>query len=206
MIDAAAVTDWRKGHRARGLTEKSACRRLRQLARHVPADRAVVECGSYQGRATGWLLLGAQEGHGAHVWAVDPWETHTDYVQRWPQFDAHAAFLARMDRIGATARELTVVKNFAETAGRGWSGPPVGLLWHDAGHHADEVEADLRAWLPHLADDATVVLHDIVDPRFSVVEGARRVLGAPGWDWPGETQLWRKHPGKRGILIVRRRP
>lgn len=206
VIRESVVTDWRPGHRAPGKVELGACQLLRRLAAEVPADQAVVELGAYQGRSTGWLLLGAQDGHGAHVTTVDPWGTRSGaYTGRVrAAAGAEAEFQAHMAAIGATDAVLTVRRELATSAAQQWAGPPVGLLWHDAGHGSAEVEADLRAWLPHLSPSAVVVLHDAARPTYGVVEGARRVLDAAGWDWPGQLIRWQRRPQRRGVLIVRR--
>lgn len=207
MIDARLVTDWRPRHRARGKVELSACRLLRELASEVPADEAIVELGAFRGRSTGWLLLGAQDGHGAHVTTIDPWGDRTDsgYAgQVRSAAVAESAFRAWMARIGADETVLTVRRALAADVGRQWAGPPVGLLWHDAGHGAGEVEADLLAWLPHMAAGSVVLLHDAARRDYGVVEGAERVLDAPGWDWAGrEARRWQRKPHRRGVLLVR---
>lgn len=208
MIREDLVTEWRKGHRQPGLTELAACQRLRSLAAAVPADQAIVELGAYAGRTTGWLLLGAQDGYSAPVVSVDPWGERTDGYDRYSgrYIEAERLHAEHMTRIGATPEQHTAVRGRAVDVGTGWVSPPVGLLWHDAEHSADAVEADLRAWLPHLSPTAVVVLHDAANPRCGVVEGAGRVLDTPGWDWPGELLRWQRKPDKRGALIVRRVP
>ena len=206
MIRADLVTDWHPARRVRGQVEYAVCKLLRSLAGAVPADQAIVELGAFCGRSTGWLLLGAQDGHGAHVTTVDPWEQYRGdyYTPEHGYLAARAAFEAHMAAIGATADRHTVIQSTALEAALAWSGPPVGLLWHDAEHSAEAVARDLSAWLPHLAPSATVVLHDAGNPEMGVVRGAARVLDAPGWDWPGELIRWRKRPERRGVLIVRR--
>lgn len=201
-----------------GQVERSVCRRLRALAAAVPADLAIVEIGAYRGRSTGYLVLGAQEGLGAHVTTVDPWtmrplsswpEGYFDeaVIGRYSQAETYAAFKAHMDLIGATKAMFTAKRGYGVNVGAKWTGPQVGLLWHDAEHTADAVEADLRAWVDHVAPGGWVVLHDAGNPHFGVEEGAARVLDADGWDWAGrEVTRWHVKPGKRGALWVRRLP
>jgi predicted O-methyltransferase YrrM len=207
VIEAAVVTDWRRGHRQPGLTELAVCRQLRQLAALVPADQEIVELGAYAGRSTGWLLLGAQDGHGAHVTSVDPWDLRTDGYDRYSARYALAGKLYRehMVRIGASDRTLATRQGKATEVAADWYGP-VGLLWHDAEHSAVAVARDLRAWLPHMAARSTIVLHDVALTRLGVLDGARQVLDAADWDWPGLVTLtWAKRPGLRGAAVIRRR-
>lgn len=199
-----------------GQVERSVCRRLRALAAGVPADQAIIEIGAYRGRSTGYLVLGAQEGNRAHVTTIDPWTLRplsswpegyfdVDVIGKYSEKESYDAFKAHMERIGATRDMFTVKRGYGANAAAKWEGPKVGLLWHDAEHTADAVETDLAAWLPHLADTATVVLHDAGNPHFGVVEGAGRVLDVDGWDWEGrEVARWHVKSEKRGALYVRR--
>lgn len=210
MIDARAVAA------GRGLTERAACRRLSTLAGRVPPGQVVVELGAFRGRTTAWLALGAERGHGATVIAVDPWETLDPpdvdgYLE--PQYargeyadpDTFAAFLAHLDRCRVARRQVVVHKGTAAAAAA-VCGDTVGLLFHDALHTAEAVRADLESWLPHMAPSCVVALHDAAEPRFGVVEGAS-VLAAHGFDWEGrKLYRWAKHPGRRGLLVVKRSP
>lgn len=192
-----------------GLVERSACQLLRLLAGEVPAEQAIVELGAFQGRSTGWLLAGAAEGNRAHVTTVDTWKLRRgqQYVGGSPRFaNAYNRFKEHMRAIGATRAELTVRRAYATEVAAGWTGPPVGLLWHDAGHSEQEVADDLAAWLPHMAPVATIVAHDACRADYGVLAGAAKVLaGAPGWDWEGRQIVpWQRRPSRRGLLIVRR--
>jgi len=210
-LDAAAILDQK---RSPGLIENPCRDALLELAAAVPADQAIVELGSFMGRSTGHLVLGAQRGNGAHVHAVDPWETadelpesyvaHSPSVAQYGLSETREAFEAHMAEVGATGH-FTAHQATAVQAGEAWDGPKVGLLFHDALHRLADVRDDLKAWLPHLADQAVIVLHDVGDPTFGVEAGAKAALGRrKAWDWAGrEIHLWPKNPEKRGFLIVR---
>ena len=114
MIRSSLVTDWSRLSRQRGQVELAACQLLRDLAARVPADQAIVELGAFAGRSTGWLLLGAQDGHGAHVTTVDPWERYAGDYYDYPEYlAARRRFEAWMARIGATPDRHTVVQDVA---------------------------------------------------------------------------------------------
>ena len=128
VINAGLVTRWwPRRLRHPGLVELAVCQRLRALAAQVPADEAIVELGAYQGRATGWLLLGASEGQGAHVTTVDPWtlykprqDTPEELSVLYGRAETYAVFKQHMDAIGATPDRLTVKRGYAHTIGRKW--------------------------------------------------------------------------------------
>lgn len=203
---------------AAGLVENPCCWLLRDEAAKVPADQAIVELGAFKGRSTGWLALGADRGNGARLFSVDPWEQgsipdgyrdHAASVAEYTLDETRQAYEAHLDRTGIRPL-VTTIQASAVGAAKSYDGPPVALLWHDALHDAKNVSADLRAWMPHMADTAVIVLHDVGDPRLEVEEGARRVLTtkarAEVWDWDGrEIHLWAKQPTRRGFMIVRTR-
>lgn len=201
--------------RGRGLVEPSACARLRHLAGQVPASQAIVELGAYQGLSTGWLLLGAQEGHSAHVTTVDPWEQRTDRWAGWaPQFaTAQAAFQHHMRRIGATEGQLTVWQGRATNVAASWSPVrPVGLLFHDAAHGRAEVQADLTAWLPHMAGESVIAVHDAGNSDYGIPAAVIAAIDL-GWRYEAVDGTlhrepvvipWPERPAERGLLIARR--
>lgn len=217
-IDAAAVLDQKI---AVGLIENPLRDYLRAAAAGVPAGECVVELGSYMGRSTGHLALGVEEGgRGVRVHAVDPWEQRTDYtdaylatattVANYSKSETRLAFERHLASSGAAAH-VEVHQGLGVDVAAEWDGPKVGLLFHDALHTEAEVFADLRAWLPHMAEKATVVLHDAGDPRYQVQKGAEKAFTRlkslrERWDWEGrEIRIWQKQPDRRGFLICRTR-
>lgn len=201
-----------------GLVENPCCWALRDLAQAVPADQAIVELGAFKGRSTGWLTLGSTLGNGARVVSVDPWEnqpkiptTYADKAVTVAEYDLSETRLAYEAHL-----ELTGVRPLVDTiqatavdAAKDYDGPGVGLLFHDALHRVSDVRDDLKAWLPHMADDAVIVLHDVGDPRLGVEAGAKAALTSnktlrDKWDWDGrEINLWPKQPTRRGYMVVR---
>jgi len=203
---------------ARGLVERKACRRLEQLAATVPKSQAIVELGAYCGRSTGWLVAGSR---GARVWSVDPWEqiapeaVTDDYAANEPNY-RNGKYLAARDQWRAhikacriTDRMVTPLQMTSIEAARQFAvisdDDPVGLLFHDAVHSYEAVSADLAAWLPLLAANVSVALHDLGDPAFGVEAAAESILEPAGFDWAGrERLLWQKDPARRGLLVVHR--
>lgn len=201
---------------AAGNTERSACQRLRVLASEVSAGLAVVELGAYKGRTTGWLALGISEGGHDPVdqYAIDPWDLRPP--EDWPEgyadhlaFDTYGkseTFEHYQTHIAKLGAKVNTIRDFAHTAAPGYYGRPIGLLYHDADHSEGAVERDLRAWLPHLDERAIVALHDAGNPKFGVVEAAASVLDTDEWAWRAREFIpWKKHPHRRGLLVVRRR-
>lgn len=199
-----------------GMVENPACWRLRDLAAEVPSNLAIVDLGAFKGRSTGWLAYGATLGNGAHIYSIDTWDQRPakdwpknspSYVKTYSDPATEQAYQDHLDRTGI--RDLvTPIKAYSIDAANDWKPnkrPKIGLLWHDAAHDYDEVLADLRAWLPLMADTATVVLHDVGNPNYEVAAAAEEAFKrrTKKWDWQGRSiDLWPKLPERRGTLTV----
>lgn len=159
-----------------GLTPEEVALTLADLAAQVPPERAIVELGVYQGRTLLYLAWGARQGQGAHVWGIDPWDlpgkrvpyagkvrkAYTDPgVRAWARYNVKAL---------GYSNQITLKRAFSTEVGARWNGPPVGLLYVDGDHRYDAVCADVRAWTPHLADDAMIAFDDHDDGHPEVVQ------------------------------------
>jgi hypothetical protein len=145
----------------RGLVSQAEATLLHDLARDVVGG-VIVEIGSFRGRSTVALALGAREGHGAPVYAIEP---HEAFQQRAgaPKFGPRdrAAFYRTMLRTRCY-RDVRLVNLSSEEVTPGWS-RPVALLWIDGDHSPTGVRRDLHAWWPHLRAGAVVAFDDAVD-------------------------------------------
>jgi predicted O-methyltransferase YrrM len=205
--------------RASGWLEPGACQRLHDLAAEVPADQAIVEIGGYRGKSTGWLALGSSEGNGAPVFTVDTWDTrsidtwpedHPAYVEKYADPQVRADYDAHLSAAGID-EIVTPIVGWSTDVAKAWKKdghPKVGLLFHDGSHYHDDVVADLKAWLPLMAPDAVVILHDAGNPTTGVLSAADEVFKTRRkWDWAGRELAPWIHNGndtlKRGTLTVR---
>ncbi len=139
---------------------------LRSLAAAVPADQAIVEVGSYKGMSTAHLATGSKEGHGAPVFAVDPWDLPGNVYGKhgYSAPIVREEFEAQLRRLRLWSR-VTPVQAFSTDAARDWAGPSVGLLFIDGDHLERSVRADVQAWTPHLADEHVLAFDDIDTKR-----------------------------------------
>lgn len=202
-----------------GWLEPDACQRLRKLAGRVEAPHAIVEIGAYRGKSTGWLALGSHEGNGAPVFTVDTWDTrpvetwpegHPSYIDKYAQPEVRQAYDGHLHAAGITDI-VTPICGWSTDVAETWridGRPKVALLFHDGSHYHDDVVADLKAWLPLMAEHATVILHDATNPTCGVLSAAEEVFKPlDEWDWPGRELAPWIHGGKdthrRGTLTVR---
>lgn len=123
----------------------------------------IVEVGSFRGRSTVALALGARAGIQPTVYAIDPHEPFRGVLGGEFGPEDRAAFFRAMLDTGCY-REVRLVNLSSAVVTPGWS-LPVALLWIDGDHTYEGVRADLDGWAPHLTDDATVLFDDATDPQ-----------------------------------------
>jgi predicted O-methyltransferase YrrM len=141
---AQLIDGWLKEDQARVLYEEAA---------DVSPGEAIVEIGSHHGRST--VILGSAKREDSKLVAIDPYGDG-----RWGGgSDALSSFRANLSRHGLE-QQVHHMREFGAHAGGAWRGQRVGLLFVDGAHDYPTVDADLRAWLPHLSAEATVVMHD----------------------------------------------
>lgn len=155
-----------------GHTKPKAGRVLQRLASRVMPSLAIVEIGVFKGRSACYLGLGAQQGLGAHVTGIDPWDLPGDrYPYNWleerPSRHAFTKSETRLYAFAAIVRcgleeQVTLRRAFSADAGHDWDGPTIGLLHVDGDHRADAIRADWEAWRPHLTAGSIVAFDDHV--------------------------------------------
>lgn len=164
----------------KGLIPDEVGQALYALALVVPAEQVIVEIGSYQGKSTCYLASGARDGCGAHVYAVDPWDTEGNVTGRFGFAEAPTRIaFERQVRAARLWSRVTPLQGFSTQVARRWDGPLVGLLFVDGDHSEQAVRADLEAWRPHLAPSAVVAFDDLDTPRNPGVRAAIESLGIP---------------------------
>ncbi len=132
---------------------------LYDLAQRVPAERAIVEIGSYRGRSTIALGLGSMHGHGARVYAIDP--HHPFAGPRGGRFGPadQAALYANVAAAGV-GEVVSIVGLESSIVSAGWTQRNVDLLWLDGDHRHAGLKTDVDGWSKHLSHGATVAFHD----------------------------------------------
>jgi predicted O-methyltransferase YrrM len=132
---------------------------LYRLASGVPANGNIIEIGSYQGRSTVCLGLGAKQA-GAWVYAIDP---HDDYqVNDTTHYgmENHAILLKNLVEQGV-ADVVRVVAMRSMTVCTQWGeGNPIRLLWIDGAHDYSSVHFDLKYWAEKVSVVGKIAVHD----------------------------------------------
>ena len=126
----------------------------------APGGR-IVEIGSFRGRSTIMLALGAPEG--VEVVAIDPHAGNDRGPQEISGFEAEAAddhevFVANLEKAGVLDR-VTVVRKFSHEAHADVAGE-VDLLWVDGAHRYGPAHDDLRQWGDRVRPGGRMMVHD----------------------------------------------
>ena len=169
LRDIASIDGW---------LSRDAAVLLYDLARQVTKG-CIVEVGSYRGRSTVVLALGAAAGHSPRVYAVEPHEPFIGVLGGEFGPEDKAAFFRNMLRTGAY-RHVRLLNISSEVLAPGWN-QPVALLWLDGDHAYEGVRRDFDAWQPHLLPDCDVVLDDADDPELGPYRLVQE-LAADGWE------------------------
>ena len=144
---------------AEGQISRAEVRRLIELARNVPAGEVIVEIGTFRGRSTIALALGAIMGNANRVYAIDP---HVEFQgvfggQFGPSDQAELYGNLVKARVGHI---VAVVSLSSQAAAHAWTQKNVGLLWIDGDHRYAAVCADFNSWYRFVARDGLVAFHD----------------------------------------------
>jgi predicted O-methyltransferase YrrM len=152
---------------------------LTLLAMRGPGSGAIVEIGSFKGRSTCFLALGAKLAGRERVTAIDHFRGSAEH-QKGQAFEDPAivtdgstlptfrANLAAADLTG----QVEVMDMSSSAAAAAWKGP-IRLLFIDGDHGYDETRRDFDLFAPHVEPDGIVCMHDV---------------GV----WPGVTQFYQE--------------
>jgi len=132
---------------------------LYDLARACTGRGAIVEIGSWKGKSTICLGLGARVGEADRIFAIDP---HADY--------RFGDFKANVERAGI-ADLVTPIPSLSQAAAGGFD-EPIELLFVDGSHEYDLVLEDFEQWVPKVIEGGWVAFHDT-----TWTAGPRKVVG-----------------------------
>ena len=170
------------------------------MAQYGPGTGAVVEIGSYLGRSTCFLAIGAQRAGRPAVVAVDHFEGSPEHqAGKSHQSSVLVAegttynqFLRNLER-AKVSEHVKPVRSGSLEAAKNWSGP-IRLLFIDGDHSYQSSRDDFRAWSGNVESNGLVAFHDV---------------GV----WPGVTEFykellaegrWREQASVQSLRVVAR--
>jgi predicted O-methyltransferase YrrM len=140
---------------------------LMLLAMSGPGSGAIVEIGSFKGRSTCFLALGAKLGGREKVTAIDHFLGSPEH-QRGQGFEDAAivqygstlpTFRANL-AAEALDEQVEVVQKSSIDAAAEWS-RPIRLLFIDGDHGYAETTRDFELFAPYLVSDGIICFHDV---------------------------------------------
>lgn len=146
------------------------------LALYAAAVRAarlglpLLEVGTYCGRST-LLLADAARDAGIQVVTVDHHRGSEEQQPGWEYHDAdvvdpHSGLMDTLPSFRRTLHDAGLEEHVIAVVGRSprvaavWGGE-LGLVFIDGGHTDEHATSDYEGWVPHLAENALLVLHDV---------------------------------------------
>lgn len=142
-------------------------------------EGCIVEIGTFHGRSTIALVLGAQSGMAVPVYAIDPFVTFRGPLG-WEFGPADRVGLLKNLLLAGVGEYPSVVNLTSEQAARGWR-MPISLLWIDGDHSYEGVKTDWDSWAPFLVTKGRVAFHDSHDLRMGVARLIGQVLERGGY-------------------------
>ncbi|HEX6768520.1 MAG TPA: class I SAM-dependent methyltransferase [Candidatus Binatia bacterium] len=139
---------------------------LYQLGQFNDRNGVIVEIGSWKGKSTVALALGAGNIRSGKIYAIDP---HRVMPEEGYLEDTEAEFLANIKSAGVADRVVPMIMTSAAAA-REWD-KPIRLLWIDGDHRYEAAKLDFSLWEPHLVEGGLLAMHDTIRKK-----GPKRVL------------------------------
>lgn len=161
-----------------GQTSRHEAKHLFAMAKQAGGG-CIVEVGSYRGRSTSALALGAKAGNKLPLYAIEPHENFEGVYGGQFGHKDRAAFFRNMLKLNLTDT-VRLVNLSSETVTRDWN-KPVALLWIDGDHSYEGVKRDVAAWFPHLAPHAPVIFDDATDPAIGPFKVIAELLAEGKW-------------------------
>lgn len=150
-----------------------------------PPGTAVVETGAWCGRSLAAACEVLPEG--VDAWSIDNYLEDSQAAEASPIPATVAKNLRGIVEMHyrALGRSVICLAQDATSAGSTYSGKPISVLLIDDHHSAEKMEANLKAWLPHMANRAVVLLHDYLHPAYGMVSVCQRMLPPAGFTYRG---------------------
>lgn len=149
-------------NQVRGFLSIEEAKLLFELASQVPSGGTIVEIGSYQGRSSVLLGLGAKEA-GAHVYAIDPHEEYSEGDTHYGMDDNQHYYenIAKFE-LGSIVR---TINRPSTNSGFGYV---TDLLFIDGSHDYEDVLWDLKHYSRMLSQTGKIAIHDTAGHHIGV--------------------------------------
>ncbi|MFZ2202451.1 MAG: glycosyltransferase [Microgenomates group bacterium] len=137
---------------------------LYDLASRLKIGSTIVEIGSFKGRSTACLGLGANKS--TTVYAIDTFAGNDKDFFLGNQYQGERQYLDAFKKNveWVDLKNVVPIQSLSSTIGRRWR-LPIDLLFIDGSHIYEDVRSDFELFFPHVKPGGMVLFHD-VDPAF----------------------------------------
>lgn len=133
---------------------------LHDFASRMGKDSVIVEIGSFKGRSTACLGLGARR-KGTKIFAIDTFAGNGKDFTRGDQYlekQYFDQFVNNMKKAGL--KNVIPIRGFSHEIGRAWK-LPIDLLFIDGSHLYEDVKLDFELFFPYVKPGGLVLFHDV---------------------------------------------
>jgi MMP 1-O-methyltransferase len=164
-FDSVVNQAWEQASAVPGFLAQLEFRALALLAYCAPRGGVIVEIGSFKGKSTLALASVARRYGLGPVVSIDP---HTAPSITDPNLDGKASsfddFLTTI-RSANLEEQVEVHRAISREVAAGWN-RRIRMLWIDGDHTYKGTKEDFDLFSPHLAEGATIALHDTLGKNF----------------------------------------
>jgi hypothetical protein len=146
--------NWTSVDHVRGWLSAHEAYLLYYLASKCSGSGSIVEIGSYEGRSTIALALGAENGE--IVYAIDPHTGDKTEIEAGLVIDTWDAFLKNTKNFTC----VQPIRKFSIDATKDIGAKSIELIFIDGWHSEKAVDEDINSYLPLCSEKATVVFDD----------------------------------------------
>ena len=161
---------------------RAECEVRLRYAMEIKPPEVIVEVGVLRGQGLCSLAVGSSFGHRVPVFGVDLFGLRPS--GQGPTYDDprnQKVTQGFVDRF-AVSELVTIIRSESADAAAAWD-KAIGLLELDAGHEYEDVLADVKAWLPHVAPGGLLMMHDAQSPAWPGVDRVIAEEILPSGEW-----------------------
>ena len=171
LHDAEIVTEYteliRKFRHIQGFLHPEEGFTLMKFAEEGPGTGEIVEIGSWMGKSTAWLAIGAQKKSNAKVTAIDHFKGSPEHQPGQPFSSEELKqngttfhkFIENINSLGLIDYVDTIIAT-SEEAVKNWT-KTIRLLFIDGNHSYENTKQDFCLWFPFVCNKGIICFHDV---------------------------------------------